>query len=286
MNICPRCNSIESKRWYGIPEESNKVCYPCYRKRERIKYNEKISEYRKKYYLKNREWVSKKSKEYARTKSGKYSILLSRSKLKHTTINILSREDHDRLINSKCHYCPNTHNLGIDRADNSKGYEPDNCRPCCSRCNYIKRDILTEDEMLYLMRMYLSGEQPHRISYPLSYPPLGRDRSGSRYWKLKRGASARGILLNIEHDKYNTIILENDNMCHYCTAILSSHGYALDRKDHTIGYTEDNVVTCCSFCNAFKLNYLTYDETKVMVAILQHYHKQMGTVPNYSPNHK
>jgi len=29
---------------------------------------------------------------------------------------------------------------GIDRVDNSKGYEKDNCVPCCKWCNIMKRD--------------------------------------------------------------------------------------------------------------------------------------------------
>lgn len=28
---------------------------------------------------------------------------------------------------------------GVDRVDNALGYTPDNCVPCCSRCNYAKR---------------------------------------------------------------------------------------------------------------------------------------------------
>lgn len=34
---------------------------------------------------------------------------------------------------------------GIDRIDSTKGYELDNCRPCCKQCNTLKMDY-TEDE--------------------------------------------------------------------------------------------------------------------------------------------
>lgn len=39
---------------------------------------------------------------------------------------------------------------GIDRKDNTKGYTLKNCVPCCSKCNYLKRD-LTYREFLYLI---------------------------------------------------------------------------------------------------------------------------------------
>lgn len=33
---------------------------------------------------------------------------------------------------------------GIDRVDNSKGYVPENCAPCCTRCNWMKRELSSE----------------------------------------------------------------------------------------------------------------------------------------------
>jgi len=49
------------------------------------------------------------------------------------------------IILSNCHYCGSLplsgkmkrHN-GIDRKDNSLGYEKSNCLPCCKDCNYLK----------------------------------------------------------------------------------------------------------------------------------------------------
>ena len=44
-----------------------------------------------------------------------------------------------------CHYCgdiPAT--IGIDRVDNTRGYELGNIVPCCSLCNYMKRDFTVD----------------------------------------------------------------------------------------------------------------------------------------------
>lgn len=68
----------------------------------------------------------------------------------------LSNEEFLNLINQPCHYCgkePEVHKKflnktgkevkmnGIDRIDSSKDYSPDNCVPCCSRCNIMKFNI-------------------------------------------------------------------------------------------------------------------------------------------------
>lgn len=68
----------------------------------------------------------------------------------------LTRKEAVSLLTTKCHYCgcsptrvkdqrPDVskvflHN-GIDRKDPSEGYIPQNCVPCCTRCNYAKRDM-------------------------------------------------------------------------------------------------------------------------------------------------
>lgn len=45
--------------------------------------------------------------------------------------------------------------------------------------------------------------------------------------------------------------------CHYCGEAIPTAG--LDRVDNTKGYVLDNLVSCCTFCNAAK-NTQTMDE--------------------------
>lgn len=40
----------------------------------------------------------------------------------------------------KKNYEPYFYN-GIDRVDSSLGYVPDNVRPCCKKCNYMKNQM-------------------------------------------------------------------------------------------------------------------------------------------------
>ena len=67
----------------------------------------------------------------------------------------LTKDEFRRLTSQNCHYCNSeptqiskklkyngyyTYN-GIDRIDNNIGYIFDNCVPCCSQCNYAKKDV-------------------------------------------------------------------------------------------------------------------------------------------------
>lgn len=71
----------------------------------------------------------------------------------------LSKEEFIEIATKECIYCgdklTNTHKklhnngdfsyTGIDRYDNKKGYEKENCVPCCSVCNRLKTDMSIKD---------------------------------------------------------------------------------------------------------------------------------------------
>lgn len=53
----------------------------------------------------------------------------------------LTLEEANKILCGKCHYCGKENCLGIDRVDNSKGYDIKNCVPCCGCCNKMKMDL-------------------------------------------------------------------------------------------------------------------------------------------------
>jgi hypothetical protein len=71
----------------------------------------------------------------------------------------LSKEDYIEIIKENCFYCGDSPPIkqphrgknyyvgvpiqynGIDRVDNSDGYNKENCVSCCTRCNYMKSDL-------------------------------------------------------------------------------------------------------------------------------------------------
>jgi len=57
----------------------------------------------------------------------------------------LSGEDFAEMIAKPCYLCGVTGSTGIDRFNNSVGYELENCKPCCGHCNLAKKDISYND---------------------------------------------------------------------------------------------------------------------------------------------
>ena len=53
------------------------------------------------------------------------------------------------------HYKMNRERLSVDCMDNLRGYEVGNMVLACGRCNFIKSDIFSYDEMMTLAQTYL-----------------------------------------------------------------------------------------------------------------------------------
>ncbi len=75
-----------------------------------------------------------------------------------------------------------------------------------------------------------------------------------RYATYKRGAERRGYVFELTLKDF--IDLWN-KPCSYCNASIK--GIGIDRKDNHIGYTIDNILSCCTTCNFMK-GKLTNDE--------------------------
>lgn len=94
----------------------------------------------------------------------RYSWQYTKAGARHRDLKFtLTFEEVRELIFQNCHYCdepPSKSVLvakgsapikaltnGIDRKDNNVGYEAHNCLPCCTGCNYFKRDYGYEEFM-------------------------------------------------------------------------------------------------------------------------------------------
>lgn len=53
----------------------------------------------------------------------------------------------ENILLKPCVYCGDTHRVGCDRIDNTKGHTKDNVVPCCIECNTAKNNYFSYDEM-------------------------------------------------------------------------------------------------------------------------------------------
>ena len=89
----------------------------------------------------------------------------------------------------------------------------------------------------------------------------------------------KGTSVELTFEEFLEIIKERN--CHYCGEELNyeeysrvwgktnSRAHQLDRKNNDLGYTKDNVVTCCWECNRLKSDRFTYEEFIQLSPILK-----------------
>lgn len=70
----------------------------------------------------------------------------------------------DNIFDKGCIYCGETdwRKLGCDRIDNKKGHTKDNVVPCCTRCNKLRSNKFTVDEMKEIGAVIKRIENRHK----------------------------------------------------------------------------------------------------------------------------
>lgn len=141
-------------------------------KEEQKKYakenREELNEYRKEWRKKNPERNKLSQSKYYRTDRGRFIAAKHAAKEREKTFTI-SFEEYQKIISEPCYYCDGkfgkqiTTGSGLDRLNNSIGYEINNIRSCCWTCNKIKNDSLTTEETMVAVRAVL--EYRSKITY-------------------------------------------------------------------------------------------------------------------------
>ena len=80
---------------------------------------------------------------------------------------------------------------------------------------------------------------------------------------VKVSASQRDLVLSLTREDVESMCMQP---CHYCGDDPQVVGvlFGLDRVENEGGYTKDNVVTCCSFCNYAKSDHHVDDFLRIM----------------------
>jgi hypothetical protein len=85
------------------------------------------------------------------------------------------------------------------------------------------------------------------------YPQEFSDTKSVSYSNYIRGALDRNLDFKIDEELFSTKIKES---CYLCGKDKTeTHKNGLDRFDNSIGYTEENIRTCCFNCNYMKKDY-------------------------------
>ena len=66
----------------------------------------------------------------------------------------LSKDNRVGLWAGGCYQCGRGPSFGIDRLDATKPYSSDNCKSCCTTCNYMKKDHEINEFMGHLSRIF------------------------------------------------------------------------------------------------------------------------------------
>jgi hypothetical protein len=102
-------------------------------------------------------------------------------------------------------------------------------------------------------------------------------KPATRFTDCKRYAKSRGLEWAISFEDYCHLL---NYKCTYCGGPLPETKVGLDRIDNNKGYSLDNVVPCCYYCNHLRSDAFTHEEflefskTDLFKKILERSHKR------------
>lgn len=123
-----------------------------------MKTKQDIKEYRKKYYLKNKDRIKMQNEEtrkrnpecarnrirkFAKTPKGRFAQYKGGAKRRGLIFDI-SLKEFIKITSSKCHYCGED-GYGVDRLDSTIGYIKGNIVSACSTCNLMKQSMSEQE---------------------------------------------------------------------------------------------------------------------------------------------
>jgi len=73
------------------------------------------------------------------------------------------------------------------------------------------------------------------------------------FYAYSQGSKRRGLEFSLTLESFWCL---RRSSCHYCGTVNAN---GIDRKDNSVGYTENNALPCCYPCNRLKLN-LSYQD--------------------------
>ncbi len=175
-----------------------------------------------------------------------------------------------------CHYVKMDETNGIDRINNSIGYEKTNCVPCCETCNMMKWTF--KIQFFIELCKIISGVQAPSTEFYIKWDEyyISRPRCYSNY--KKHAEVSRKLPFHITKEEWTGLIKQP---CYLC-GFQSKRGIGIDRIDSAKReYTIDNVKPCCYTCNVLKKD-LTFKQIKdkaILISSVWLDTTTLGTIP-------
>lgn len=91
--------------------------------------------------------------EQERRNRDRWSVYRQNAKAKRLLFD-LSLQQFALLLAAPCDYCGAAPSGGVDRLDSTLGYTVANCAPCCSTCNYAKRELSRDVFIDWVQRVH------------------------------------------------------------------------------------------------------------------------------------
>ena len=146
------------------------------------------------------------------------------------------------MLLQKCFYCGDIA-TGIDRIDSKLTHMLGNCVACCVGCNKSKG---AADPSTFIRKAYY---RTHRKYIDDDTDIWFVNKQKPRFDMYKRSATKKEVSFDLTKEDFD-VLIKGD--CEYCKRSPTTW-FGIDRVVPSVGYTTENVVSCCFDCNVDKL---------------------------------
>lgn len=166
----------------------------------------------------------------------------------------LTEQEVARKVKSQCYYCgrePMEEKLnGLDRWNNDIGHTDPNTVPCCSWCNYSKKEFHGNEYIricchIACFKGLVSGSFQCPEFFIASQSPVH-----AAFNHYRRRAHQRDRYFDLTEEEFQALYEGN---CVYCGLVICN---GIDRLDNELGYCKKNGQPCCKKCNQVKFKWL------------------------------
>jgi hypothetical protein len=159
--------------------------------------------------------------------------------------NNLSKEINIRLWAGECYMCGRGPSLGIDRVDSTKDYSIENCKSCCTLCNYMKKDWTLDEFLGHVSRVYnhtqmwMLGDTLNTLNCVMGpRRPIAAFDRDDKMLIVFPSVSAAATLVGVSSKTIQTAIPRNVKICganwHYTDVSTYKQQYLVPDEAFTI----------------------------------------------------